>query len=42
MGGQIGQNVIHGAEKGQNSDFFMLKMVITVVNKYSELTNRCS
>ena len=27
MDGQIGQNVIHGVGKGQNLDFFMLKMV---------------
>ena len=27
MDGQIGQNVIRGVGKGQNLDFFMLKMV---------------
>ena len=29
MDGRIGQNVTHGVEKGQNSDFFTLKMVRT-------------
>ena len=29
MDGQIGQNAIHGVGRGQNSDFFMLKMVRT-------------
>ena len=29
MDGQIGQNVTHGVGRGQNSDFFMLKMVRT-------------